>query len=78
METELASGKEKSCYLDVEGEQRLWDEFSIHLGCEDADGLYRCMPDGGVHAATALKVTSPFLAGEMGVRLSQVSETAAI
>lgn len=77
METVLASGKEKSCYLDVEGEQRLWDEFSIHLGCEDADGLCMCMPDGGVHSATALKVTS-FLAGETGVRLGQVSETAAI
>lgn len=40
METVLASGKGKSCYLDVGGEQRLWDEFSIHLGCEDADCLY--------------------------------------
>lgn len=46
METVLASGKGKSCYLDIEGEQRLWDEFSIHLGCEDADGLYMCVPDG--------------------------------
>lgn len=44
----------------------------------DADGLYMCMPDGGVQSATALKVTSPFLVGEMGIRLGQASETAAI
>lgn len=78
METVLASGKGKSCYLEVEGEQRLWDEFSILLGWEDADCLYMCMPDGGVQSATALKVTSPFLVGEKGVTPGQASETAAI
>lgn len=78
METVLASGKGKSCYLEVEGEQRLWDEFSILLGWEDVNCLYMCMPDGGVQSATALKVTSPFLVGEKGVTPGQASETAAI